>query len=231
MIFTKETVQQQVEDLLNLQRGLYIKSESEEQIELAGEIFVHCESKGYTLSDSYTVQIVIPLNSDKLPFVIDEGNRIAEDYPHRYKNGALCLETDTSIRIRFLDSFSLTLWMQEFVEPYYFSYEFYRRYGEFPFGERGHGLQGIVETYQDLFQEQDALKVFELMGSICKHPYRGHSLCPCGSGQRLRACHGKVIMKYYTDNRLKEIVQIDYKLIRAELVSYYEQLRHHKKAK
>lgn len=161
MIFTKEIVQQQVEDLLNLQHGLHIKAESEEQIELSGEIFVHCESKGYTLSDSYAVQIVIPLNSDKLPFVIDRGNRIAEDYPHRYKNGELCLETDTSIRIRFSDGFSLTLWMQEFVEPYYFSYEFYRRYGEFPFGERGHGLQGIVETYQDLFQEQNALKVFE----------------------------------------------------------------------
>lgn len=228
MIFSKESVQQQIEDLLSIQSGLQIESENENQIELAGKIFINCESKGYVLSDRYTVQIVIPLGSDKLPFVVDAGNHIAEDYPHRYKDGMLCLETDTKIRIRFLDGFSLVSWMEEFVEPYYFSYEFYRRYGEFPFGERGHDLDGIVETYQELFQEEDPVKTFLLMESICEHSYRGHSLCPCGSGRRIRVCHGPVIMKYYTDNRLKEIVRADYIFLKDVLVNYYEQLRYYK---
>ena len=188
-------------------------------------------SKGYVLSDSYPVLIVIPLDSDKLPYVIDTGNRIADDYPHRYENGELCLETNASIRIRFLDGFSLVAWMQEFVEPYYFSYEFFQRYGEFPFGERGHGLQGIMETYQELFQEKDPVKVLALMKSICECSYRGHLLCPCGSNQKLRICHGPIVMKYYTDNRLKKIVQTDYKIIKDYLVNYYEQLRYRRKTK
>lgn len=231
MIFTKESAHQQIKELVKVQSGLHIESENKAQIELIGEISVNCKSKGYILSDNYPVQIVIPLDSDKLPYVIDTGNRIWKDYPHRYENGELCLETDATIRIRFLEGFSLVAWMQEFVEPYYFSYEFVQRYGEFPFGERGHGIQGIMETYQDLFQEKDPVKVLALMRSICEHPYRGHLLCPCGSEQKLRLCHGPIVMKYYTDNRLKEIVQSDYKIMKDYLVNYYEQLRYCRKAK
>lgn len=231
MIFTHESAHQQIAELLKVQRGLHIGAESEAQVELTGEISVHCASKGYVLSDDYPVQIVVPLYSDKLPYVIDTGNRISKDYPHRYEDGALCLETDTSIRIRFLEGFSLIAWMQEFVELYYFSYEFFQRYGEYPFGERGHGIQGIMETYQELFQEKDPVKVFALMRSICENSYRGHSLCPCGSKQKLRLCHGPIVMKYYIDNRLKKIVQSDYKLVEVYLVNYYEQSRYHRKAK
>lgn len=160
MIFTKESVHQQIKELIKVQSGLHIELESETQVELTGEIFVNCKSQGYVLSDDYPVQIVIPLNSDILPYVIDTGDCIAKDYPHRYENGELCLETDTSIRIRFLEGFSLVAWVQEFVEPYYFSYEFFQRYGELPFGERGHGLQGIMETYQELFHEKDIVKSY-----------------------------------------------------------------------
>lgn len=231
MIFTKEAISQQIEELLKAQSGLHINAESETQVELIGEIFVNCASKGYILSDYYPVRIVIPLYSDNLPYVIDTGNRIAKNYPHRYKNGELCLETDAIIRIRFLEGFSLVAWMQDFVETYYFSYEFFQRYGEFPFGERGHGFLGIMETYQELFQEEDPVKVFTLMKSICESSYRGHSLCPCGSEQKLRLCHGPIVMKYYVDNRLKEIVQSDYKIMKDYLVNYYEQSRYHKKAK
>ncbi len=84
MIFTKELAHQQIEELQKVQNGLHIKSENEHQVELDGEIFVNCKSKGFVLSDDYLIQIVIPLDSDKLPYVIDAGNCISKDYPHRY---------------------------------------------------------------------------------------------------------------------------------------------------
>ena len=82
MIFTKESAHQQIKELVKVQSGLHIESENKAQIELIGEISVNCKSKGYVLSDNYPVQIVIPLDSDKLPYVIDTGNRILKDYPH-----------------------------------------------------------------------------------------------------------------------------------------------------
>ena len=213
MIFSKESGVQQVSNLLHLYNGLKIISIDEVKILLAGHILIDRTAKGYRLCKEYHIKIVIPLNSDELPYVFDDGNHIDSNYPHRYVNGKLCLETDTAIRLRFIDGFSLDAWMSEYVETYFFSYEFYQRFGEYPFGERGHGFAGILQTYSDLFHETDSVKIIRLMRSISTQHYRGHSSCPCGSGKKLRACHGPFVMKFYTDDRFKATVKKDYVLL------------------
>lgn len=210
MIFNKEESIRQVNDLLKVYNSLQICSMNDTEIIIDGSIIVNRSWNGFTVFKEYLAKIVIPLESDNLPYVIDSGNHIDKSYPHRYKNGMLCLETDSYIRIRFIDGFCLEKWMRDIVEPYYFSYEYYQRYGEFPFGERGHGLTGVVQTYSDFFCEPDFAKTIKLMKSISTQKYRGHSLCPCGSGKKLRICHGPLVMKYYSDNRLKLIVRNDY---------------------
>ena len=151
MIISKAVAVQQANSLLHLYnyRKLKICTMEETEIVLAGSILINRSAKGFQLCKEYSVKIVIPLESEKLPYILDVGNHIDCNYPHRYLNGKLCLETDTSIRVRFVDGFSLEAWLEEFVEPYYFSYEFYQRYGEFPFGERGHDWEGIIQTYSD----------------------------------------------------------------------------------
>ena len=177
------------------------------------------------------MKIVIPLESEELPYVLDAGNHIDSNYPHRYLSGKLCLETDANIKIRFIDGFFLEAWMIEYVEPYYFSYEFFQRYGEFPFGERGHDWEGIIQTYSDYFNEPDVVKTIKLMAFISGQKYRGHVLCPCGSGQKLRTCHGPFIMKFFADNRLNAIVRRDYLSIEEAVRKYDEQQRNTRTAK
>ena len=133
----------------------------ETQVVLTGPILVNRSSKGFQVCKEYSVKIVIPLESEELPYVLDAGNHIDSNYPHRYLSGKLCLETDANIKIRFIDGFSLEAWMIEYVEPYYFSYEFFQRYGEFPFGERGHDWEGIIQTYSDYFNEPDVVKTIK----------------------------------------------------------------------
>ena len=183
MIFSKESAVQQVNNLLHLYDKLQICTMDETQIVLVGPILVNRSSKGFQVCKEYTVKIVIPLESEEFPYVLDTGNHIDSNYPHRYLSGKLCLETDANVKIRFIDGFSLEAWMTEYVEPYYFSYEFFQRYGEFPFGERGHGWDGIIQAYSELFNEPDYIKTIRLMKSISIGQYRGHALCPCGSGQ------------------------------------------------
>lgn len=113
MIFSKEVAVQQVANLLHRYNGLYVNSMSEEKISLMGSITVNMSSLGFTLYKTYRVEIIIPLDSDELPYVLDVGNQIDGSYPHRYVEGKLCLETDTNIRIRFIDGFSLETWMSE----------------------------------------------------------------------------------------------------------------------
>ena len=223
MIFTTESAVQQATNLLHLYNGLKVFSIDEVQITLIGNILVNRIAKGYRLFKEYKIKIVIPLGSDELPRVLDEGNQIDKNYPHRYLDGELCLETDTNIRFRFIDGFSLDAWMSEYVETYFFSYEFYQRYGEFPFGERAHGLVGVLQTYGEIFHEIDYQKVFKIMESISTRKYRGHSLCPCGSSLKIRSCHGPLIMKYYVDDRLNSIVQKDFYRITEGILKTYEQ--------
>ena len=198
---------------------------------LTGLILVNRSSKGFQVCKEYSVKIVIPLESEELPYVLDAGNHIDSNYPHRYLSGKLCLETDANIKIRFIDGFFLEAWMIEYVEPYYFSYEFFQRYGEFPFGERGHDWEGIIQTYSDYFNEPDVVKTIKLMAFISGQKYRGHVLCPCGSGQKLRTCHGPFIMKFFADNRLKAIVRRDYLSIEEAVRKYDEQQRNTRTAK
>lgn len=230
MLLSKDDCHLQINQLLENQTGLCIQSTNEQQIVLGGEIFISCKAKGFVLCDRYPVQIFISLNSNQLPYVVDTGNRIARDYPHRYQDGRLCLETDITIRMHFCDGFSLDEWIKDYVEPYFFSYEFYQRFGEYPFGQRSHGIQGIIESYKDVLHGKDEVSTLSLMRSICKGSYRGHSPCPCGSSLRLRACHGPTIMKFYTDKELNILVQNDYKGIENEIQRYYKQ-RDQKKAK
>lgn len=211
-----KTGMQQALDLLHLQSGLAVTAADEEQIVLIGKILVNRSARGFTLYQEYGVKIVVPLNSYEFPYVFDMDHYIDDNYPHQYINNALCLETDTSIRVRFVDGFSLVAWFSEYVETYFFSYEFFQRFGEYPFGERGHDYSGIMQTYEDLFGEADEEKTFNLMKAIISAPYRGHSPCPCDSGKKLRSCHGPAVMRYYTDERLRIIVFRDYNLIMEE---------------
>lgn len=231
MIFSKESAVQQVNNLLHLHNKLQICTMDETQVVLAGSILVNRSSKGFQVCKEYSVKIVIPLESEELPYVLDAGNHIDSNYPHRYLSGKLCLETDANIKIRFIDGFFLEAWMIEYVEPYYFSYEFFQRYGEFPFGERGHDWEGIIQTYSDYFNEPDVVKTIKLMAFISGQKYRGHVLCPCGLGQKLRTCHGPFIMKFFADNRLKAIVRRDYLSIEEAVRKYDEQQRNTRTAK
>ena len=230
-LFTKENGNVQVKQLLALYPGLKVVLSDDTQILLEGKLLVNRISKDFWLYKEYLLQIVIPLESNVLPYVIDIGKHIDDDYPHLYRNTRkLCLETDTHILVRFLDSFSLTEWVSEYVEVYYFTYEYHERYGEYPFGERSHGPEGVVETYSELFCESDFSKTVSLMKYISSNPYRGHNNCPCGSGQKLRNCHGQAILRFCTDDRLKGFVKKDYKF-KEDVDRYYEQLRNSEKAK
>lgn len=191
MIFSKESALQQVKSLLQIYDKLHIEKESNQEIILTGEILFNRTASSYTLYKTYHIEVHIPFESDKLPYVFDIGNAIDSNYNHQYKDGPLCLETDFAIRIRFVDGLNLVSWMQEFVEPYFFSYEYYQRFGCFPFGERSHGIEGILQSFGDVFQETDNIKVCKILMFIYSDRYRGHLPCPCGSGKKYKNCCGK----------------------------------------
>lgn len=217
MIFTVDTLTPQLSELLQHYPGLKIISQENNEVVVSGNILVFIKHPMFSLKKTYAVKIIIPLNSDELPYVIDKDAYIAKSYHHYYSNGQLCLETDSAIRLRFVDGFNLVDWMTEYVETYFFSYEYYMRYNCFPFGERSHGLDGVLQTYLDMFKTKDPYVVLRIMDYISLKPYRGHHDCPCGSNLKIRNCHRETILPFFTHPKKKEILKNDYEIICKEV--------------
>ena len=223
IIFTSETVAMQIARLRQNYPAMEVVHTDSSSVHLHGRLHIHRSYQGFVLNRTYTVDIYIPVNSERLPFVVDAEDAISPTYQHRYSDGMLCLETDVQIRMRFIDGFDLTAWIFEYVEVYFLSYEYYNRYGEFPFGERAHGYAGVLQSFQEHLSTNDLLTTYKLMRYIARSPYRGHALCPCGSGEKLRKCHGQSALTFYHDDRLRQILQNELNAIEKELGSIYEQ--------
>lgn len=223
---------EQVHNLLNQYPHLTIAETESNQIRLMGTVTVNRSACNYTLQKSYLIEILIPVFDAELPKIKSLDKAIDKSYSHQNKeDGTLCLETDTAIKLRFIDAFNLTEWMDEYVEPYFFSYEYFCRFGCFPFGERSHWIMGLVETYQDIFNEHDYIKAYKLIKYAGTKNYVGHEECPCGSGHRLRKCHGPFLYPYMTDLRKKQIIQDDIDTIQEEIIAYESQKRNSKTTK
>lgn len=193
--------------------NLQIVKEREDSITLRGNICVNRKTSDFTLYREYKVEIMLFKDESKLPEVYDIDGQIDFKYPHRYEDGKLCLDTDVAIKIRYENGIDLCLWMQDFVEVFYFSYEYFKRNGEYPFGERKHGSDGIIETYGDYFHVTDKNNILNCLRYIYMRGYNGHDQCPCRSGKYIRKCHGKYILPFYNNKKRREIVKSDYEMI------------------
>ena len=141
--------------------------------------------------DNFDVKIIIASNYPKtIPQVFVFGSRL-EKCEHRNKNDLLCLETEHTLKAFLKQKPSLKEFLQKFLTPFFLGYVYFEKYGKYLFGERGHGDIGIIEMYQERFDTKDRKLVLDLLEIVARKKYRGHLLCPCKSGKRIRNCHGK----------------------------------------
>lgn len=133
--------------------------------------------------------------SSPIPVVKEVSNRIDRNYPHRYNDGQLCLASDFELKMYFSHNTDISSFVDMYIIPYLYTYRYYEEYGIYPFGERSHGIMGDLEYIKELFMVNEWGQVFDIMYFIADSSYRGHLLCPCGSGKRLRNCHGDTLMK------------------------------------
>jgi hypothetical protein len=58
-----------------------------------------------------------------------------------------------------------------------------------PFGERSHGVDGLFEAYGEMIGISDREAIVRYLECLSKELLKGHWVCPCGSGKKLRNCH------------------------------------------
>lgn len=211
--------------LLREYKELVIHEVTDSDIKIIGSLRLNHSYELVPYSEVFEVEISIPKNYPKsLPSIKETSKKIDSSYNHINYDNTLCLEVEKAMRTRLYPDYKLIEWVEKFVFPYFYSYCYYRDYGRYPFGERSHGAEGIIEYYRELFQVKTIEEARYLM-SAAKHyklgkVYKGHNLCPCGSFKKVRECHGlKNLSQLYLD--VDQQMFKDLKLIEWE-ESYYD---------
>jgi hypothetical protein len=151
----------------------------------------------------YTVQLFVPkeyparepiliCKPDEVPWKIDR---------HVYeKNGVACLCSRSETRIHWPWGSDITVFLTKLIHPFFIGQFYYDTHGSWPpTGERSHGKEGILETFRELLSdlgspsETQIERFLQLLAR--KNEPKGHESCPCGSGKRLRDCHGDLMLQ------------------------------------
>lgn len=189
-------IERQFVDLRKKYQFLYKRNEQVSTI-IAGTILFDYNN----IKDKYDIEINISNNYPKtIPLVCETKGKIPKDWHH---NGEyFCLETPFGVWEIFRKQETLLNFVDNLVVPYLFSYSYFKKTGDSS-KEHAHEARGVLDDYKKRFNIKDDLLAFKLLRILVEHDYRGHASCPCGSGKKLRKCHGKYIQTILLDNRFK----------------------------
>ena len=116
---------------------------------------------------------------------------------HIMSDGRACLGIGAEIKRKWRPENGLIGFFLDYVTQFLAWQVYYDEFGHAPpSGQRSHFAKGILEFYIEELGLPDLSCATEFMGLLSK-PNRpnGHLVCPCGSGKKLRDCHGKAIWR------------------------------------
>jgi hypothetical protein len=146
--------------------------------------------------DRYTVEIVLLANyPDAVPVIFEIGERIPRNADHHInrKTGEACLFVPDERWSVYPRGTTLLHFLKGPVRNFFLGQSIFRRTGEWPFGQRAHGANGIREYYSELLGTKDAGVILGYLECLSRPTLKGHWPCPCKSAKRLRDCHGPQI--------------------------------------
>lgn len=169
-------------------------SRRENDCVFCGELVLNHIFNDVRMTGTFELEIIVPGDYPlAFPTVREVSNNIDKAYSHLYTSGQFCLASNLELKMFFSSETDIPTFIEKFVIPYLYTYQFYEAYGVYPYGERSHGIDGDLEYLKDLFKVEKWDQVFDIMIFIVQSTYRGHLACPCGSGKRIRKCHGDIL--------------------------------------
>lgn len=156
---------------------------------------------GETL-DRYDVEIDFPAGyADDPPTVKEVGGRIPHVAERHNSTGIACLFVPIDWKARRVD-LRFRTFLDEPVKRYFASQSLVAEGKPWPCGERSHGYEGIGEALRDLIGLSTSTQGFLSLHVLAKDHIKGHWDCLCGSGRRLRDCHGEALRKLHTPSNV-----------------------------
>jgi hypothetical protein len=191
----KETlIREHFGELVQIHPGLTLCEDAPGRWVVRGLLSFESTFNETMIKDTFSILMKLPKNYPNSPPAVEEtGGRIPPDF-HQYRDRRLCLAAPVEVYRRFRAAPRLLPFVQTLLVQYLFGFAHLERFGKLPFGELSHGDQGVREYYQDAFNTEDVEGVLALLKIMADDTYRGHHVCPCGSGSILRKCHGPKLL-------------------------------------
>jgi hypothetical protein len=86
-------------------------------------------------------------------------------------------------------------YIRNLLNPYLLGWLWYQQFNEMPWGERTHGLSGLVESYQELLNIKNRQCLLDFMYKYIRKKLFQRQDCPCGSGLPFKKCHKNLIIR------------------------------------
>jgi hypothetical protein len=170
---------------------------SEDFSSVAGRIsFCSGEGQDY-IEDTFEINITIGRSyPERAPKVKEVAGRIPPSFHRQADDGSLCLGSPLEVEIRFSAEKTLAAFATKLIIPYLYSFSYFEKHKTMPFGELPHGGEGLLADYTQKFSAASETEVCRILAALAKGCYRGHDPCCCGSGRRMRHCHGTTIQYF-----------------------------------
>jgi hypothetical protein len=181
---------------------------------LEGIIEFYKEDRDYRIKDSYKIAIMASKGyPTKIPLVFERGGRtqsIADRYHLKdirdlhynteLKSACVCVKQEE--KIMFPPGSNLVDFINNLVIPYLYGLSYFEEQGRWPWGERSHGVLGLLEFYAESSDELTKSSIEEVSETFRKDPNwkeyskqlqkpRKDRACPCGSKKAFSKCHSK----------------------------------------
>ena len=149
--------------------------------------FVIADDEG--IVDRFQIVIRLPEDfPDGLPTLEEVGGRIPRGQPrHVEPTGLACLAVPEEWYFLSRDR-SFQAFLEGPIKNFLVSQSTFEATGKWPFGERPHGYEGMVQGYGELFGSADPAVIRSHLRYLAAEASKGHWSCPCGGGKKVRQC-------------------------------------------
>lgn len=145
--------------------------------------------------DTYEIRIdFTPRYPYAFPHVTETGMKIQPRNAsrHIFQEGYLCLGNEYDEARVCKNGISLKWFLDEILNPH-LCREYIREITkEYPTGERSHGVEGLWESFYEIFATVDKSEVLKALNIILIQKPGRNNTCPCGSNVKYKNCHSKM---------------------------------------
>lgn len=155
------------------------------------------DKENQKLIDEFKIEIEIPNTYPlDMPLVRETGGKIPKtlDRHFFYPSRTACLFLPEERYIYFPETSTIFDFIEGPVKSFFISQVGFATTGKWPFGERSHDESGIIDYYYGIIGTNDELIITRFIYYLSKEKVKGHWLCYCGSGEKMRKCHFNILI-------------------------------------